>query len=48
MFRSSYFCSISFIQWLRYVPPELAKAHFNFSDDALNASAKGKTPVIDT
>jgi hypothetical protein len=30
MFRSSYYSSISFTQWLSHLPPELVKAHFQF------------------
>lgn len=46
MFRSSYYSSISFTQWLSHLPPELVKAHFNFSDDNLKAFPKDKTTVI--
>lgn len=46
MFRSSYYSAISFSQWLSHLPPELVKAHFNFSDDTLKAFPKAETKVI--
>ena len=46
MFRSSYYSSISFTQWLSHLPPELVKAHFNFSDETFKALPKNKTTVI--
>lgn len=46
MFASSYYSAISFSQWVRHSPPDLVKAHFNFSDDTLNAIPRGKTNVI--
>jgi hypothetical protein len=35
VFRSSYYSSISFAQWLSHLPPELVQAHFGFSDDTM-------------
>jgi oxalate decarboxylase len=46
MFRSSYFTSVSFAQWLSHAPPELVKAHFSFADSTLAAFAKGKQVVV--
>jgi oxalate decarboxylase len=46
MFRSSYYSSISFAQWLSHLPPELVKAHFNFTDDAIKAFPKDDTAVV--
>jgi oxalate decarboxylase len=46
VFASSYYSAISFSQWLRHTPPELVKAHFNFSDEMLNSIPRGKTNVI--
>jgi oxalate decarboxylase len=46
VFRSSYYSSISFSQWLSHSPPELVKAHFNFSDSTLAALPKNEQPVV--
>lgn len=46
VFRSSYYSSISFSQWLSHSPPELVKAHFNFSDATLSAFSKNKQTVV--
>jgi oxalate decarboxylase len=46
IFRSSYYASISFTQWLSHLPPELVKAHFNFTDDTLKAFLKSNTDII--
>lgn len=46
MFRSSYYSSISFSEWLGHLPPEPAKTYFSFSDDTLKAFPKDKTTVI--
>ncbi len=45
-FRSSYYASISFAQWLSHLPPELVKAHFNFSDETLKSFPKDNTTVV--
>jgi oxalate decarboxylase len=46
VFRSSYYSSISFAQWLSHLPPELVKAHFNFSDETLKALPRNENTVI--
>jgi oxalate decarboxylase len=46
VFNSSYYSSISFAQWLGHLPPELVKAHFNFSDQTLAALPTGKIDVV--
>jgi oxalate decarboxylase len=46
VFRSSYYSSISFSQWLSHLPPELVKAHFNFTDSTIAALPKAKQTVI--
>jgi oxalate decarboxylase len=46
VFNSSYYSSISFAQWLSHVPPELVKAHFNFSDQTLAALPKEEQTVV--
>jgi oxalate decarboxylase len=46
MFRSSYYSSISFTQWLSHLPPELVKAHFNLSDATLKALPKTNTTLM--
>jgi oxalate decarboxylase len=46
LFRSSYYAQISFMQWLNHLPPELVKAHFNFTDATLKAFPRGDTTVI--
>jgi len=46
VFRSSHYSSISFAQWLSHLPPELVKAHFNFSDETLKKLPKDNTTVI--
>jgi oxalate decarboxylase len=46
VFASSYYSTISFLQWLRHVPLDLVKAHFNFSDETLSAIPRGITHVI--
>ena len=48
IFRSSYYSSISFAQWLSHLPPELVKAHFNFSDETIKALPKDNTTIIGT
>ena len=48
VFRSSYYSSISFAQWLSHMPPELVKAHFKFSDDTLKSFSKDKIDVVGT
>lgn len=45
VFRSSYYSSISFAQWLSHTPPELVKAHFKFSDDTIRSFSKDKIDV---
>ena len=45
VFRSSYYSSISFAQWLSHMPPELVKAHFKFSDDTLKSFSRDKVDV---
>jgi oxalate decarboxylase len=45
VFRSSYYSSISFAQWLSHMPPELIKAHFKFSDDTIRSFSKDKIDV---
>jgi oxalate decarboxylase/phosphoglucose isomerase-like protein (cupin superfamily) len=46
VFRSSYYASISFAQWLAHLPPELVQAHFNFSSDTIKAMSKGDARVV--
>jgi oxalate decarboxylase len=46
MFRSSYYSSISFAQWLSHLPPELVKAHFNFPDGALAKLPTSATDIV--
>lgn len=46
VFNSSYYSSISFAQWLSHLPPELVKAHFNFSEQTLKGLKKEDTPVV--
>jgi oxalate decarboxylase len=46
VFRSSYYSSISFSQWLSHLPPELVQAHFHFPDSALSAFPKQKQIVV--
>ena len=46
VFRSSYYSSISFSQWLSHLPPELVKAHFGFSDETLSAFPKDQRTVV--
>ncbi len=46
VFRSSYYASISFAQWLSHLPPELVQAHFNFSTDTMKAMSKGDARVV--
>lgn len=46
VFRSSYYASISFSEWLSHLPPELVKAHFRFSDATLDAFPKDKLTVV--
>jgi oxalate decarboxylase len=46
VFRSSYYSSISFAQWLSHLPPELVQAHFNFSSDTVKAMSKGDAQVV--
>jgi oxalate decarboxylase len=46
LFAGSCYAAISFSQWLPHSPPDLVKAHFNFSDDTLNAIPRGNTDVI--
>ena len=46
VFRSSYYASISFSQWLSHSPGELVQAHFGFSDATLNAFPKDKLTVV--
>ncbi len=46
MFRSSYYASISFSEWLSHLPPALVKAHFRFSDATLDAFPKDKLTVV--
>jgi oxalate decarboxylase len=45
-FRSSYYSSISFAQWLSHAPPELVQAHFNFSDGTMKALSKHDAKVV--
>ncbi|HEX4043425.1 MAG TPA: hypothetical protein VHY10_17135 [Xanthobacteraceae bacterium] len=46
IFRSSYYSSISFAQWLSHLPTELVKAHFNFSDATMQALSKQDAKVV--
>jgi oxalate decarboxylase len=46
VFRSSYYSSISFSQWLAHLPPELVKAHFGFTDATLDAFPKNQEIVV--
>jgi oxalate decarboxylase len=46
VFRSSYYSSISFAQWLSHLPPELVQAHFNFSDDTMKALSKRDAKIV--
>jgi hypothetical protein len=46
VFRSSYYASISFAQWLSHVPSGLVQAHFNFSDDAMKALSKRDAKIV--
>jgi oxalate decarboxylase len=46
VFRSSYYASISFAQWLAHLPPELVQAHFNFSSDTMKSMSKGDARVV--
>jgi oxalate decarboxylase len=46
VFNSPYYSSISFAQWLSHLPPELVRAHFNFSDATLKALPKDDTTVM--
>lgn len=46
VFRSSYYSSISFAQWLSHLPTELVKAHFNFSDATMQALSKRDAKVV--
>jgi len=48
VFNSSYYSSISFAQWLSHLPPELVKAHFNFSDGTIAALSKQDAKVVGT
>lgn len=46
VFRSSYYAQISFAQWLSHLPPELVQAHFNFSNDTLQALSKHDAKIV--
>ncbi len=46
VFRSSYYSSISFSQWLSHLPPQLVQAHFNFSSETLAALPRDKLTVV--
>jgi oxalate decarboxylase len=46
IFRSPYYSSISFSQWLSHLPPALVQAHFNLSTETLNALSKTEQTVI--
>jgi oxalate decarboxylase len=46
IFRSPYYSSVSFAQWLSHLPQELVQAHFNLSTETLNAFPKGDQTVV--
>ena len=46
IFRSTYYSSVSFSEWLSHLPPELVKAHFNFSDSTIAAIPKNRPTVV--
>lgn len=46
IFRTDVFSDVSLSQWLGLTPPELVKAHLNFSDETMAALSKDKPIVI--
>ncbi len=46
VFRSPYYASVSFSQWLAKSPPELVKAHFGFDAATLAALPRTKDTVV--
>lgn len=46
LFKSAHYSDVSLNNWIRRVPPEMAKAHLNLPDSALRAIPANKLEVI--